>query len=35
MARTGQIFEPVKPLTILTPNFAAARAVFFTSSAAR
>ena len=30
-----QMLEPVKPLTILTPSFCAARAVFFSSSAAR
>ena len=29
------MLEPVKPLTTPTPNFCAARAVFFISSAAR
>ncbi len=29
------MLEPVKPLTTSTPNFWAARAVFFISSAAR
>ena len=28
MATTFQIFEPVKPLTTLTPNFAAASGLF-------
>ena len=35
MARVCHIFEPVKPATTLTPNLVAARAAFFTSSAAR
>ncbi|MDQ1171808.1 hypothetical protein QE430_000115 [Microbacterium testaceum] len=30
-----QMLEPVNPVTIFTPSFAASRAVFFISSAAR
>jgi hypothetical protein len=35
MARVCQIDEPVKPMTVCTPSFAATRAVSFISCAAR